>query len=131
MNPNNDWKFEKDGLLYSFRSAGVLIYGGKLLIRCGIPNTECALPGGAVRYGELSAQTVVREFGEETGAQVSAERLIWVAESFWRPRGQNRHSVCHYYLMKLMDPIRIPLTGTFGSLDNAGSRRIFSWIPEA
>ncbi len=50
------------------------------------------LPGGRQRHGELLRETVVREFREETGLDVVAGGLRYVAESYDVKTGE--HFLC-------------------------------------
>ena len=131
MESNKDWLFVDNDKMYNFRGCGVLIHDNKLLIQRGINDKEFALAGGQVKFGETSAETVVREYKEEMGADVVADRLIWVEESFWKWGNRDCHTLCHYHMLKLQTPSKIPLDGTFNSLDSDSSRLIFTWIPLA
>ena len=129
MELNKDWLFVDGDKMYNFRGSGVLIHENKLLVQRGINDTDYALTGGQVKFGETSAETVVREYKEEMGAVVLADRLIWVEESFWKWGQRDCHTICHYHLLKLKNPAQIPLDGTFKSSENDESRLLFTWIP--
>jgi len=96
-----DWLFSDDHNICHFRVAGVLIRGNKLLVQREKNGAEYALPGGHVYVGETSEQALVREFKEETGADISCERLIWIEENFWKWNNKNAHGIVFYYLISL------------------------------
>ena len=100
-----DWYFESDDSICSFRGVGVLLRGDKVLVQSdkGI----YALPGGHVAMGETAEETVIREYKEETGADVFCERLIWVEETFWEHKNKKAHSIAFYYLISLKDESNI------------------------
>ena len=59
--------------------AGVCIKDGKVLLArhtYGNGNGMLIIPGGYVKFGETPAETLVREYLEETGVTVKAEKLI-------------------------------------------------------
>jgi ADP-ribose pyrophosphatase YjhB (NUDIX family) len=59
--------------------------GCLLLVASRYPNHPqplWSLPGGRQLPGELLVETVVREFREETGLRVHAEKLAYVSESY-------------------------------------------------
>jgi len=124
---NRDWFFKDGNKLFSFRSAGVLLRNGKILIQRGENDVEFALPGGCVAWGETSAETLVREYKEEMGADITVDRLIWTEEVFWKWGEQECHTICHYHLINLDNPDQIPCHGIFKSLDTDESRLLFQW----
>jgi len=128
MTKNRDWIFEYESQMYNFRSCGVLINKGRILIQHGVNDTEYALPGGQVKFGETSAEAVVREFKEELGVDIVAERFIWVEEVFWKWGEKDCHTLCHYHLVKLLDETQIPHEGIFKSLETDESRLLFQWV---
>lgn len=125
---NRDWLFIDENRIHNFRSTGVLINDGKILIQRGTHDTEYALPGGHVAWGETSADTLIREYKEEMGADISVERLIWVEEVFWKWGVRDAHTLCHYHLVSINSPTQIPLNGVFKSLETDESRLIFQWV---
>ena len=58
---NMDWLFTYENRIHNFRSTGVLLNDEKVLIQRGINDTEFVLPGGHVNWGEISAETLIRE----------------------------------------------------------------------
>lgn len=45
--------------------------------------SEYALPGGHVKIGETTADGLVREYKEETGADIKVGKLLWTEDCFW------------------------------------------------
>lgn len=125
---NRDWLFIDENRIHNFRSTGVLFRDGKILIQRGINDTEFALPGGHVAWGETSAETLVREYKEELGVDISVGRLIWVEEVFWKWGEREAHTICHYHLVTLTIPSQIPMISIFKSLETDESRLIFQWV---
>jgi len=126
---NHDLLLVENNKIFGYRSSGVLIQNGKILIQRGVNDTVYALPGGHVSFGETSAETVVREYREETGADVKAGRLIWVDESFWTWGDKAAHTVCFYHLLLVENANTMPLDGNFKSLKDNDSELFLYWIP--
>jgi len=59
-----DWLFKGDNYICNFRSAGVLIRKNKVLVQRDKDSEEYALPGGHVKIGESSMDSLVREYKE-------------------------------------------------------------------
>jgi ADP-ribose pyrophosphatase YjhB (NUDIX family) len=70
--------------------------------------TEYALPGGHVKIGQTSEESLIREYKEETGADIVFNRLIWTEETFWSWNGKEAHSIAFYYLISLTNDSDIP-----------------------
>ena len=66
------------------------------------------MPGGHVKGHETSEQSLIREFREETGAEIVLDRLVWVEEAFWKWDGKSTHTISFYYLIKLANDADIP-----------------------
>ena len=126
---NHDLILTKDNTIFGYRSSGVLIQNGKILIQRGVNDTVYALPGGHVAFSETSAETIVREYKEETGADIKARRLIWVDESFWTWGDRDAHTVCFYHLLEIENANAMLLDGNFKSLKDNDSELLLYWIP--
>lgn len=89
---------------FRMRAAGVAVHDGHVLLSRGAqPSswTNVALLGGGVELHETSEAAVVREFREELGVDVRAERLLWLVENHFRHEGEPFHEVGFYWLVDL------------------------------
>ncbi len=64
---NKDWIFKIDESICDLRTVGILIRDGN----------EYALSGGHVKIGETTMDGLVREYREETGAEIQVGKLLW------------------------------------------------------
>lgn len=125
---NKDWLFSTDEHLCTLRTVGVLIRDDKILVQRDRDGSEYALPGGHVKIGETTVDGLVREYKEETGADIRCERLLWTEECFWDWNGKKAHSLAFYYLITLCNGTDLPDTGEFVShKDNANV--VLGWMP--
>ena len=123
-----DWNFKVDNNICNFRSVGVLIQDGKILVQRDRGGTEYALPGGHVQIGESSIDSLIREYKEETGAEIICDRLLWIEECFWEWNGQKTNTIALYYKINLADRDSIPYGDEFVSQkDNCNV--LLGWIP--
>lgn len=123
-----DWLFQTEAGLCGFRTVGVLIRDNKLLVQRDRDGAEYALPGGHVRVGESSLESLIREYREETGAEIVCKRLLWAEESFWAWNGRNTSTIAFYYLIELAEGSDIPDSGEFVSQkDNCNV--VLGWMP--
>ena len=121
-----NWFFQSENSVCNFRSAGVLIQDGKILVQREKGGNEYALPGGLVLQGETTQAAFERRFKEETNAEVICEKLIWVEEAFWEWNNKKTHSICFYYLAKLKDAEIIPYNKFICQEGNANVE--YGWI---
>ena len=108
-----DWIFRTDEYICDLRTVGVLVRNGKLLVQRDRDGNEYALPGGHVKIGETTVDGLVREYKEETGADIKVGKLLWTEECFWEWNGRTAHNLAFYYLIE--DNSTIPDTGEFTS----------------
>lgn len=128
MKFKNDWLFIEDKYICNFRSVGVLLRNKKILVQREKDGDIYALPGGHVLVGETSEQSLIREYKEETGADVVCRRLIWTEECFWDWNGKPANTLAFYYLIDLINQNDIPDTGEFISQkDNCNV--LLGWFP--
>ena len=83
-----DILFKTEDYVFSYRVAGICIQNGKVLLQKPTNDTAYAFPGGHVEFGETNEQTLIREFQEEIGVDISVGDLKWVGEVFF-PWGNN------------------------------------------
>lgn len=127
-----DILFRKDGFVFSYRVAGIVVQNGLVLLQQAPPDPGYAFPGGHVALGETGAQALAREFREETGADAAVGNLRWVGEIFFPWDGKPCHQICLYYDVSLNNPAALPTQGGFDTLDHIEGRDIpvrFSWLP--
>lgn len=125
---NNDINFKLDDYTFSIRAVGVTVRDGKVLLQREKDGNEYALPGGTVKLGETSVKTLVREYKEETGDDIIANRLIWTEENFWEYGGKKQHSIAFYYLIDFSDDANtLKLNEFISQKDNCSV--ILGWVP--
>jgi ADP-ribose pyrophosphatase YjhB (NUDIX family) len=123
-----DWFFSDESHICNFRTVGVLIRDNKILVQRDKEGDEYALPGGHVKIGETSMESLIREYKEEIGADINCQRLIWTEECFWNWNNKPANTIAFYYLVDLLDCSDIPDNGEFTSQkDNCNV--VFGWIP--
>lgn len=108
-----DWLFSSDEYICDLRAAGVLIRDNKILVQRDKNGNAYALPGGHIKIGETLEQGLIREYKEETGADIAVKRLLWSEECFWEWKGKQAHSIAFYFLIEAGAGLKIPDDGTF------------------
>lgn len=123
-----DWLFSTDEYICDLRTVGVLVKNGKILVQRDRYGNEYALPGGHVKFGETTMDGLIREYKEETGADIICKKLLWTEECFWRWKGKQAHNIAFYYLIELCEDSDIPLGEDFVShKDNCNV--VIGWMP--
>ena len=125
-----DILFHTGDAVFSYRVAGVLAEDGRVLLQRAQGDEGYAFPGGHVAFGETNAETLAREFREETGVDIAVGPLMWVGEIFFPWRGQPCHQICLYYRVTQGEP-RMPRQAFWGvdALEGAETKVRFEWIP--
>ncbi len=126
-----DILFRKDDWVFSYRVAGIAVQGGKVLLQKPTNEDFYAFPGGHVEFGETNEETLIREYKEEIGAEITVGELKWVAEAFF-PWGKSPcHQICLYYAIEITDN-EIPKDGMFMAKEHIEGRNFdleFHWVP--
>ena len=128
-----DILFKTEEWVFSYRVAGICIRDGKVLLQKPTNDTAYAFPGGHVEFGETNEQTLIREFREEIGADITVKDLKWVAEIFFPWGTRPCHQICLYYMVELHSP-QIPDEGNFlgrEQIEGRGFDLEFHWVPLA
>ena len=126
-----DILFKTEEYIFSYRVAGICINNGKVLLQKPTNDNAFAFPGGHVEFGETNAQTLIREFKEEIGVDISVGDLKWVAEIFFPWGDRPCHQICLYYIVDITSN-NIPLEGMFIGKEKIEGRKFdleFHWIP--
>lgn len=126
-----DILFKTNDYVFSYRIAGICIQNGRVLLQKPINDSGFAFPGGHAAFGETNEETLIREFKEEIGADISVNELKWVGEIFF-PWGEKPcHQICLYYMVTIEDG-HTPREGVFMAQDQLDGRNFeieFHWIP--
>jgi 8-oxo-dGTP pyrophosphatase MutT (NUDIX family) len=84
-----------------------------------------------VAFGETNEQTLIREFQEEIGVDVSVGDLKWVGEIFFPWGSKPCHQICLYYSVDITSD-DIPTEGMFIGKEQIEGRNFsleFHWVP--
>lgn len=126
-----DILFRTDEYVFSYRVAGICTQNGKVLLQKPTNDTAFAFPGGHVSFGETNAQTLIREFKEEIGVDISVGDLKWVGELFFPWGNKPCHQICLYYNVDITSD-NIPLEGMLIGSEQLEGRNFnmeFHWVP--
>ena len=111
----SDIIFHRDNYIFDYRVAGILVYDNRVLLQAPKNTGEYALPGGHAALGETNAETLIREWREEVGVDITVGDLKWVEENLFSWGDKKAHQISLSYIVKLKDRAKIPLTGSFVS----------------
>lgn len=125
---NKDWLFKTEEYICDVRTVGVLFKDNKILVQRDVDGNEYALPGGHIKVGETLEDGLVREFKEETNADIECRRLLWTEECFWEWNGKKAHNLAYYFLIEQCSGSEILEKNDFMSQkDNCNV--ILEWMP--
>lgn len=102
-NSGNDISFLRDGHVFRLRAAAVILHENQVLMMGNNTVPYLYSVGGAVQLGETTEEAVRREVLEETGLQLTVDRLLAVHQNFFVDKdagGETWHEMAFYYLMK-------------------------------
>lgn len=119
-----DILYKTEDWIFSYRVAGICMENGRILLQRKLWDTGFALPGGHVAFGETNEETLIREFREEIGQEISVGALKWVGEIFFPWGKRPCHQICLYYQVVLQSH-GIPSQGSFLGNDDLE----FCWVP--
>ena len=118
------------GREFLVRACGVLVHGTSVLFEegdDGRAGRKYALPGGHLEFGETLTACMSREFFEETGLNVEADKLLYVHENFYTIRTVVTHELGFYFLVDLSS--EFPMPDEQGYIPNAESHTRMRLLP--
>ena len=124
---NRDWLFATDDSICDVRTVAVIIRDQRILVQRDRNGSEYALPGGHIKIGETLEDGLIRETMEEMGVRITCKRLLWSEECFWEWNGKKAHNIAFYYLVELLDDLKIPEDGEFVSQKDNGDV-VLGWM---
>lgn len=126
-----DIKINLDRQIFKYRVSGVLIQNDKILTVQMMDNGFYCLPGGHVKFGEFSNDSVKREFEEEVKIPVIVKEPLAVIESiFKRKDGIEVHEIGITYILEKKEELKILLDDyTITENDDGIEKKLnFKWI---
>jgi len=98
------------GKEFLVRACGILVHGDAVFVQeaAGGDGPAMALPGGHLEFGETLAACLSREFFEECGLNVEAEKLVYVHENFYTVTKIATHEIGFYFLVDLNSEFPTP-----------------------
>ena len=124
----NDVFFERAGITFVLRVAGLAVNGDRILLHRSVLDDFWSLPGGRINIGETTESALIREMLEETDVEVGVSRLLWTVENFFEYRGVSFHELGLYYLVTLPPEHRLQGDGVFHGSETGGVKLEFRWF---
>lgn len=90
----------EQGKVFNFRVSGAVIKDNKIMLNRLRKDDFWTFVGGKVAFGESTEASLVREYFEETGAQVEVERLAACVENFFIFNDVQWHEILYFYTLK-------------------------------
>lgn len=89
----NDICFVLDNNKFNYRVAALVRNGNKILLHKSNKDEFYAFPGGRVKIGESSNETLKREFKEEIGENIDVKRFVGIVENFFEYNQKEYHEL--------------------------------------
>ncbi len=105
-----DLTFKSEKGIFNFRTCGIVMLEGKVLLEHYRKKDFWVLPGGRVSFGETSGTAVIREMEEELNMKVSGASLAYLIENYFRYDGYIYHEIAHlYYFNEILNISNFPV----------------------
>lgn len=119
--------FDMGKEVFNFRVGCIIIREDEILIHRGVYDSYFALPGGRVEFLEETKETIIREIKEEIGIELTIERLVWIAEQFFKYEDKSYHELGMFYLLNIENTELMDTPKVFYRKDNERMLE-FKWI---
>jgi len=86
--------------VFNYRVLGAVIKDSKIMLNRLKNDDFWTFVGGKVAFGESSEKAIIREYYEETGANVEVERLVACVENFFSFKSKQWHELLFFYVLK-------------------------------
>lgn len=96
----NDIQIIDDVTAFNYRVSGAVIKDNKVMLNRLKKDDFWTFVGGKVAFGERSEKAVIREYFEETGANIEVERLAACVENFFVFNSKQWHEILFFYVLK-------------------------------
>ncbi len=131
---SNMLMFDREDKTFVFRTVGIMIHDGKVLLHRASTDDFWSLPGGRVEFLERAETAIVREMQEELAVDVHVDRLVWVVENFFEMQETAYHELSLFFLLQLPPASRIlqetcDFYGKEEQSDGTPVTLIFRWFP--
>lgn len=101
----NDIYFHHDNKCFNLRVSGIVRKDNKVLFYKTIADDHYSLPGGRVRFGETTEQSIVREIKEKLNIDANVVKLLSINENFFDYANDEYHEILFVYQCELKNDI--------------------------
>lgn len=121
-----DIQFKTDSGMFNSRVVGVCIKENRIFLSKLKSDDYWTFIGGKVQLGESSDEAILREYREETGAELQVEHLLAVIENFFELDEQPWHQYMFFYLLRDENNALKAFDGERAVNDN--SEAVYKWF---
>ena len=85
--------------VFNVKACGIVIKNKKILLVNKKGTDYLSFLGGSIDFNEQSQDAVIRAFKEQTGANIKANRLIYIVENFYNIDNKRVHEYIFVHMM--------------------------------
>lgn len=121
-----DIQFKTDSGMFNCRVVGVCAKENRIFLSKLKSDDYWTFIGGKVRFGESSDMAILREYREETGAELQIDRMLALIENFFELDGKPWHQYIFFYLLRDDNDVLEFFDGERAVSDN--SEAVYRWF---
>lgn len=111
------------------RATAIIIHDNKILLHHNVKEPYYALVGGRIKIGENSADTVKREFKEETGKDIELTGYIATIENFFEANNKKYHEITFVHKAEFVDEKDKKTLETIKNIEGDTEKNVeYEWI---